>query len=185
VHHCLTLRYLSQTFLSLLKSKDGRPQAREGQDALSHHELLLLYGMLYLLIQDEAFTDDFCKAFCMYGYDAGVLGGVQTTQAYLDALGVCRYLSLTLTLTNGRRTEPNRRIRDPHDCKLIHPRGRSLLAGSDHRRNASRSSKMHHARRCSRDRRSKYSRVIVVGGSNHRRSSALCKLGTYHGCSED
>lgn len=24
----------------------------------------------------------------MYGYDAGVLGGVQTTQPYLDAMGV-------------------------------------------------------------------------------------------------
>jgi hypothetical protein len=121
----------------------------------------------------------------MYGYDAGVLGGVQTTQAYLDALGVSQYLSRASTLTDDRRTEPDRDIRDPHDCKLIHPRGRSLLAGSDHRRNASRSSKMHHARRCSRDRRSKYSRVVVVGGSNYRRSSALCKLAARHGCSKD
>lgn len=26
-------------------------------------------------------------AFCMYGYDAGVLGGVQTTKPFLDAMG--------------------------------------------------------------------------------------------------
>jgi hypothetical protein len=36
----------------------------------------------------------------MYGYDAGVLGGVQTTKAYLDALGVRRTPSHSLTLAN-------------------------------------------------------------------------------------
>jgi hypothetical protein len=32
------------------------------------------------LINDQAFT--------MYGYDAGVLGGVQATKPFLDAIGV-------------------------------------------------------------------------------------------------
>lgn len=30
----------------------------------------------------------------MYGYDAGVLGGVQTTKPYLDALKVYQYACL-------------------------------------------------------------------------------------------
>ena len=36
----------------------------------------------------------------MYGYDAGVLGGVQTTKAYLDALGVRRIRSPSLVLAD-------------------------------------------------------------------------------------
>lgn len=29
------------------------------------------------------------QSFCNYGYDAGILGGVQTTKPFLDAMGVC------------------------------------------------------------------------------------------------
>lgn len=29
------------------------------------------------------------QAFMMFGYDAGVLGGVQTTEPFLNAMGVC------------------------------------------------------------------------------------------------
>ena len=28
------------------------------------------------------------QSFCNYGYDAGILGGVQTTEPFLDAIGV-------------------------------------------------------------------------------------------------
>jgi hypothetical protein len=38
------------------------------------------------------------KAFAMYGYDAGVLGGVQTTEPFLKAMGVSRDFSPLLLL---------------------------------------------------------------------------------------
>jgi hypothetical protein len=31
---------------------------------------------------------DYPQAFALYGYDAGVLGGVQNTKPFLDAIGV-------------------------------------------------------------------------------------------------
>lgn len=37
-------------------------------------------------IVDETLVNAW-QSFCMYGYDAGVLGGVQTTKPFLDAIG--------------------------------------------------------------------------------------------------
>jgi len=37
------------------------------------------------------------QAFCLYGYDAGVLGGVQSTKPFLDAIGVSSIPNLSVT----------------------------------------------------------------------------------------
>ena len=68
-----------------------------GKTLQPHLELLLLSGkpkQPYLL--DTLLT--MLKAFAMYGYDAGVLGGVQTTEPFLKAMGVSRDFSPLLLL---------------------------------------------------------------------------------------
>ena len=113
----------------------------------------------------------------MYGYDAGVLGGVQTTKPYLDALGVCRMLTVCLAGIDHGKIESERHIRDSHDSEFLYFGSSSLLIVRYYRRNAPRSTTMHYARRCTCHRWSKHSGLVVVCRPDHRRPSTLRESG--------
>ena len=60
-------------------------QVFEGQTPLQGHVDMLFIGERENLSWEE--LANAWQSFCMYGYDAGVLGGVQTTRPFLEAMG--------------------------------------------------------------------------------------------------
>jgi hypothetical protein len=74
----------------LSESYQNVHQSTKGSSPLPSDEYMLLAGKhlhLQALTIDSQSTDSFyLQSFCMYGYDAGVLGGVQTTKPFLDAM---------------------------------------------------------------------------------------------------
>jgi len=83
-------------------------------------------------IFDIAFSDK-SQSFLLYGYDAGVLGGVQETKPFLHAMGVSnnrlsnemKHIFLIIT-----DSEPYRNLCHPDDSFSIHSCRYSLLACS-------------------------------------------------------
>jgi hypothetical protein len=64
----------------------------------------------------------------LYGYDAGVLGGVQTTKPFLDAIGV---RELSVFGSPLIVTEPDRHLCDTYDRLRLHPRCYRVLPGGN------------------------------------------------------
>ena len=59
-----------------------------GQVVLQPHVLFMRHGEVFSGNPPRTSSSQVVQAFLIFGYDAGVLGGVQTTKPFLDALGV-------------------------------------------------------------------------------------------------
>lgn len=87
----------------------------------------------------------------MYGYDAGVLGGVQETKPFLHAMGV-RFSWYQTTTTRLTIAESDWNIRGSYDRIFLHTRSCNLLARRNHDRNASWPTHVHSSRQWLRNR---------------------------------
>jgi hypothetical protein len=124
------------------------------------------------------------QAFMMYGYDAGVLGGVQATEPFLAAMGVRLPLPLKSCSLRGLifcvLLASDGDIHHSHDCLFLHARGDRFLYGRDAYRHAAWSAWLcpHRPRSCDSWRES--TGICLVGGSDHRGARPLREYMAIH-----
>jgi hypothetical protein len=122
-------------------------------------------------LDDEQWTD-MQEAFALYGYDAGVLGGVQNTQPFLDAIGVRKIHSQRHPkLIN--HVEPHQLICCSHGRFIVCLSSNSDIAGSYFRRYAARPKRLYPHRRRLRRCWLGDSSLSMVFAAHHRRQSLM------------
>jgi hypothetical protein len=145
----------SSPLYTSLKAYNHRHHVKVTREiALSGNELLLCNSKFHIpSTHRKVINNQLFQAFAMYGYDAGVLGGVQGTEPFLSAMGVLIPPSSHLTSYHHKSVRlrpsflaPHRHLCYPHDSICVHPCCSVLFSDGHHGRHAPRSPKVHPTR---------------------------------------